>query len=128
MNVFEKKSGGTRTSTAIGTQAENLAADYLKTLGYRIVARNFRGAGGELDMVAYQGDVLCFVEVRARDSASCVDPLETISRQKMRRIGKAASMYIEIHNPSFSEARFDVIGIVLSTPPRMELVKNAFEL
>jgi putative endonuclease len=120
--------GSGRSSTRQRGQAsEGLAARYLEAQGYRIVATNFRAAGGEVDLIAFDGDVLCFVEVRSRASTELGDPLETIDRRKVRRITMAAREYIGTVPRPWPEMRFDAVGIVLVDPPRIELVRDAFE-
>jgi putative endonuclease len=110
-----------------GARSEALAADYLASLGYRIVARNHRCRRGEIDIIAYDGDTLCFVEVRSRTPSRFGTPLETIGRQKMRRIVFAAQDYISRLGTPWPPMRFDAVGIALSQPPRFELVRGAFE-
>jgi putative endonuclease len=115
-------------STSVrGAHAEQLAADYLIDHGYRIVERNWRKNGGELDIIAYDGDVLCFVEVRSRDSDDFGDPLETIDQRKIRRIVRTARAYLATIRGPWPDMRFDAVGVLMSNPPRIELVKDAFE-
>ncbi len=116
------------TTRARGAASEELAARYLEREGYQIIARNFSTAGGELDLVARDGDVLCFVEVRSRQDDAHGDPLETIDRRKRRRIIHAARAYLEALAQPWPEMRFDAVGIVLSDPPRVTLVRDAFEV
>ncbi|MEE8408290.1 MAG: YraN family protein [Myxococcota bacterium] len=118
------------STTVRGAAAEELAADYLRNEGYRIVARNHRCAGGELDLVAWDGDILCFIEVRSRASDAFGDPLETITPQKIRRVVRAARDYLEGVRGPLPEMRFDAVGIVINDPdepPRITLVRGAFD-
>lgn len=115
------------TTRARGAEAEDLAAAFLEREGYRIVARNVRFDVGELDLVAWDGDVLCFVEVRARAEGSDVHPLETIDARKQLRVVRAAGRYLETLKGAWPAMRFDAVGVALATPPRFELVKAAFE-
>lgn len=117
----------TMTTRARGAEAEELAAAFLEREGYRIVARNVRFDVGEIDLVAWDGDVLCFVEVRARASGSQIHPLETIDARKQSRVVRAASRYLETMKGVWPAMRFDAVGIWLGTPPTFELVKAAFE-
>ncbi len=116
------------TSRELGGRAEIMAARYLEAQGYRIVARNHRCEGGEIDLVAYDGAVLCFVEVRSRKTDEYGHPLETISRQKIQRVARAARDYLDRLPPPWPEMRFDAVGILMSDPPAIELVRDAFEV
>jgi len=117
--------------TRRGQAAEDLAVAYLTELGYQLVARNHRCREGEVDIIARDGDVLCFVEVRSLGDPSQGDPLETISPQKIRRVVKAAWNYVEeVIAPSgaaWPVMRFDAVGITMADPPTIRLVREAFE-
>ena len=120
--------GGPQPTTRTrGEAGENLAARHLESLGYRIVERNYRVASGEVDLIAWDGQVLCFVEVRSRATVDFGDPLETIGPQKIRRIVKAAREYLANIDGTWPEMRFDAVGIVMSEPPQLTLVRGAFE-
>ena len=83
----------------------------------RIVERNFRARGGEIDVVAREGDVLAFVEVRFREDEEFGAPEETVGLAKRRRIAAAARAYLgRIPVSSWREARFDVVAVVGSEP------------
>src|SRR5690348_10199438 len=116
------------TTTARGRRAEHLAVSYLTGAGYRIVARNYRCEGGELDLVAWEQDILCFVEVRARGSDAFGDPLETIDRRKILRVARAARAFLGELTSPWPEMRFDALGILLTEPPTYTLVRAAFEV
>jgi putative endonuclease len=117
-----------QTTALRGYHAEDLAAEYLVAAGYRIVARNHRCSGGELDLVAWDADVLCFIEVRARSSDDFGHPLETIDQRKIARICRAASHFLESLPQPWPAMRFDALGILLTTPPDITLVQAAFEV
>ena len=119
--------GARSTTTALGRLAEDLAAGYLEQLGYRVVARNFRGDRGEVDLVAWEGGVLCFVEVRSRKSSEYGEPLETIDQRKIQRVVRAARAYVGSLTGPWPEMRFDAVGIVMTEPPQITLVRCAFE-
>jgi putative endonuclease len=116
------------STTELGAAAEQLAADHLAAAGYRIVARNHRCQGGEVDIVAWDGDVLCFVEVRSRKDDRFGHPLETISAQKIRRVARGARDFLRTLRGARPTMRFDAVGIVMSDPPVITLVRDAFEL
>ena len=110
-----------------GARGETLALEFLITQGYRLVARNHRCARGEIDIVAWDADVLCFVEVRTRTPSRFGGPLETIGHDKTRRIVRAARDFIQGLPPPWPSMRFDAVGVELTEPPRFELVRGAFE-
>ena len=97
---------------ARGDTAEVRACRHLEGLGCTIVERNFRTKGGEIDIVAREGDVLVFVEVRSREDAGFGTPEESVTPAKRRRIVAAARRYLSNVPPSsWREARFDVIAV-----------------
>ncbi len=73
---------------------EERAADYLSRNGYRVLERNYRTRFGEIDIVAFAGEVLAFVEVRYRKPASLVTAEESITREKRRRLKLAIRRYL----------------------------------
>jgi putative endonuclease len=106
-----------------GGQAESRAADYLESRGVRVVARNFRCRVGEIDLVAREGDVLVFVEVRMRADGHFGGALESITPRKQRRITAAASLYLrQFTRPP--PCRFDVVAMEYGD---IRWLKGAFE-
>jgi len=100
-----------------GDDAEDTACAFLEGKDIRVVERNFRVRGGEIDIVARQGDVLVFVEVRCREEEEFGAPEETVGLAKRRKIAAAAREYIgRIPPHSWKEARFDVVAIVGTGP------------
>lgn len=115
------------TTTASGARAEELAARRLEALGYRILARNHRVRQGEVDIVADDRGVICFVEVRSRAGAAFGAPEETISRAKRRRIVVAAQHWLATRvRGKAPPCRFDVVAIVGGG--EIKLIKDAFRL
>jgi len=100
-----------------GAEAETAVCAFLEDRGFRIVERNFRARGGEIDIVAREGDVLVFVEVRFREGEVFGAPEETVGPAKRRKIVSAAREYLgRIPWNSWKEARFDVIAVVGTGP------------
>ncbi|HZH04119.1 MAG TPA: YraN family protein [Myxococcaceae bacterium] len=95
-----------------GDRAEEVAVRYLQERGYRVVARNFHCAYGELDVVAEKDDLLCVVEVRMRTSAAWGDPAQTVMSSKQRRIVKATLHYLARRRMQDVAVRFDVISVL----------------
>jgi putative endonuclease len=97
---------------AQGDAAEERACRHLERSGFTIVERNYRTKGGEIDIVAREGDVLVFVEVRSLEVSDFGSPEESITPAKRRRIVGAARHYLSnVPSSSWREARFDVIAI-----------------
>ncbi len=100
-----------------GDAAEEAACEWLSGRGMRVERRNFRARGGEIDIVARQGDILVFAEVRFREGEEFGSPEETIGPAKRRRVIAAAREYLSRLDPStWREARFDVVAVVGTGP------------
>ncbi len=114
----------------LGRAGEEFAARYLRRLGYRIVARGVRYRNGELDLVAWDGSTLVFVEVKTRVTSQHGLPGEAVDRRKQRRMTRAAMLYLKQHRLFDHPCRFDVVAIVWSPSarqPEIELIRGAFE-
>ena len=127
---------------ALGRRGEELAAEYLEGVGYRLVTANFRvGIGrdrrgarvaAEIDLVAYEGARLCFVEVKTRASDWFAAPEANVDRRKQRQIARAARAYRRLYGLAAEPYRFDVVSIVLPPPdaegrelrPRIKLLRG----
>lgn len=115
-------------SQAQGALQEAVAERVLARAGYEIVDRNWRGGGGEIDRVAWDGEILCFVEVRARSRLDFGLPAETVDRRKQRKLIRAACAYL-MRFDAWPMVRFDVVSVVIGQDrdSDVELVKNAFD-
>jgi len=112
-----------------GKEAEDTAVKFLKAQGYKLLRRNYKSKLGEIDIVADDKGVICFVEVKARHSGLFGSPGEAISSHKQRQISKAAICYLKENNLFERSARFDVVTLLYEKePPEIELIKDAFEL
>lgn len=109
-----------------GAGAENTAAEFLKTSGYRIIDRNYRSPYGEIDIIAGDGGCLAFVEVKYRSGMDFGGPAAAVARRKQERIIKTALHYLKARKLLGREARFDVVAIGPGDH-EIELIKNAFE-
>ena len=116
---------------ATGQQGEQAAADYLLRSGYKILERNFRSRGGEVDIVARdrQG-CIAFVEVKTRRSLAYGLPQQAVTTRKQRQISKGALSWLSRNRLHNSSARFDVIAVLLQNgaEPQLEHIINAFDL
>ena len=111
----------------LGRSGEDEAVRSLKKNGYRIVERNYRCRYGEIDIVALDGKVIVFVEVKTRTGHGFGAPGEAVDLRKQLHIARAAQHYIAEKGVEGREARFDVVGIVGSDGRRrVELIKDAF--
>jgi putative endonuclease len=123
-------------SKELGNLGEQYAAAYLEQLGYRLVAANFTLPVGrnlhsavvnaELDLVAYDQNTLCFVEVKTRASDWFAPPQVNIDLRKRRQIARAARAYRELLDLENEPFRFDAVTVVLTDPPQIELLRNFF--
>jgi putative endonuclease len=113
-----------------GEAGEEAGVAWLVARGYRVEARNVTNAGGELDLVAWDGDTLCFVEIKARSSDEYGHSLEAVTRDKQRRIARAAAMYLAERDRGEIACRFDVLGADRGVDGRWEmtLIQDAFEV
>ncbi|MEW6546362.1 MAG: YraN family protein [Bacillota bacterium] len=105
---------------------EEVAARYLEELGYRIVARNYRTRWGEIDIIARDGPVLAFVEVRRRGAGSLAHPAETVGRSKRERLARTAADFLGNRGWWHFACRFDVVTITDSEEPEVRLIRDAF--
>jgi putative endonuclease len=114
----------------LGREGESRAERFLRSRGYRIVARNVRTPSGELDLIAEDGAVLVFVEVKARQTDAFGGVLYAVDRRKQARIIKQAAQYLARHRVRGRLCRFDVVLLQSSTGPdsAIELIQNAFEV
>ncbi|NNC90472.1 MAG: YraN family protein [Akkermansiaceae bacterium] len=114
----------------IGALGERIAAVYLKGAGRKVLYRNFHAArGGEIDLVARDGEVLSFVEVKTRTNEAFGRPLDAVDREKQRLLKQAADEWLRLLGTREIAWRFDVVEVVLEDGerPKVHLVENAFQ-
>jgi putative endonuclease len=113
----------------VGRTGEELARLHLERHGYRILACNYRVRFGEIDLIAEDGGALVFIEVKTRTGSTHGHPLEAVTAAKQRQLARVALDYLS-REPREQPLRFDVVAVLLGKvgPPRIEVVKNAFEL
>jgi putative endonuclease len=115
--------------TPLGERGENIAARFVRsTLGYRILIRNYRVEGGEIDIVARDGKTIVFIEVKTR-AYDDPTPEEQINNFKMHQMTKAARMFLSRYGTPQPPARFDVIAIVWPQghEPQIRHTQSAFD-
>ncbi len=111
-----------------GILGENLACEFLAHNGYRIIEKNFRCPGGEVDIVTQQEDTLVFVEVRTKRSRRFGGPEESITPVKMEKLRTVAAYYWQSHRDLPDSWRIDVVAIQMDSRgrvSRIELIENA---
>ena len=114
---------------SLGKRGEDLACAELEKLGYVILERRFRTRCGELDIVAWDGGVLVFVEVKARSGSSFGTPLESVTWKKRQRLSQMAAAYLCYKRMAGVACRFDVISVNERQGGRtIELVQGAFDM
>lgn len=112
----------------LGEKGEDIAAAFLKKEGYKIVEQNYRTPFGEIDIIAYDGTALVFIEVKARMNPTFAVPQLAVNRKKQQHIVKSAMSYISSKRIKDKGLRFDVIAIsIFDETKKIELFKNAFE-
>lgn len=102
-----------KSTREIGNEGEQLAEDYLVNLGYKILERNWRYSRSEIDLIAMDGNILVFAEVKTRSYDYFGAPEAFISDHKELLMHEAASVYMDKINHDW-EFRFDIIGILLN--------------
>ena len=131
----DKLAGASRTS-ALGERGELLAAGFIERLGYRIVMTNFKvpvgrnsrdvSVTGEIDIIALDGDTLCFIEVKTRASEEFAGALANVDLRKQRQIGRTARVYKRMFGLTQMQHRFDAVSVVIAKglAPRIELFRS----
>jgi putative endonuclease len=111
-----------------GRRSEIEGIDYLRKLGYRIVTTGYRTKSGEVDVIAWEGDILVFVEVKARRTPE--PPEDSVGFTKQRRVIRAAQAYLSRHRLHDVPYRFDVLAVTAlpGAKPEFRLLRDAFQI
>jgi putative endonuclease len=118
----------TEARMALGKSGEDLACRELERRGYAIVARRFRVRSGELDIIARDGAVLVFVEVKTRSGRRFGEAVEAVTFTKQRRMALLANEYLLRHRMSDCPCRFDIVSVnVGAGGADVEIIQNAFD-
>jgi putative endonuclease len=113
-----------------GTQGEEAAYFHLRKLGYAMVARNFRSARcrGEIDLIGWDGDILCFIEGKTRTSRDVKTAEAAVDRHKRRELAQVAREYLR-RVPPTCQWRFDIVSVyyngLVDCRPQIEVFRNA---
>ncbi|MCM1506912.1 MAG: YraN family protein [Ruminococcus flavefaciens] len=116
------------TKTEIGRLGETAVCTYLENLGYRIIVRNYRIKGGEIDIIAENGEYTAFVEVKSRKPDSLVSGFEAVNKRKKGLIIKTASDFC-CKNPDTPQPRFDVAEVIIDNGKILSIdyIFNAYD-
>jgi len=118
-----------RSAHSFGGSAEDAAEEFLRRNGYRILRRNYRTRLGEIDLVAVEGGVVCFVEVKARRTDGFGSPQEAVDGRKRERVRHAAAIYLAQEGLGAVDCRFDVVSVLPNgegSGLECELLRGAF--
>jgi len=109
-------------------QGQQEAEAFLLAKGYKILERNYRVRGGEIDLIAQRKEYIVFIEVKLRSGVGYGYPRESVGAVKQRKIIKTAMQYIAVHGLDNQDFRFDVVE-VLSRDKHVEIshIENAFD-
>lgn len=111
----------------LGKMGEIAAAKYLNKNGYKLLARNYRCALGEIDLIAQLNNTIVFIEVKTRRSLNYGYPEESITLTKQNKIRKVANYYLKDNKIFNMNCRFDVVTVLVSSNGyTIEVIKNAF--
>ena len=116
------------TKSETGRLGEESVCAYLTERGYTIAVRNYRIKGGEIDIIAENGDFIAFVEVKARKPDSMVSGFEAVNKRKRGLIIKTASDYCCKH-PSVLQPRFDIAEVTIDSGRVLSIdyIPNAYD-
>ena len=119
----------TKTRQALGLLGERIAARWLSRQGWEIVEHRFRSGHRDVDLIARQGGVVAFVEVKARRGDAFGSPVEAVHARKRRELSRSAQVWVDRHGADNAQYRFDVIGVLLDGERvRVRHVPDAFSL
>lgn len=116
------------THNDFGKRAEDLAVEYLKKNGYKILVRNFRFKKNEIDIIAEKDHLIVVVEVKARSTDFFILPQEAVTKTKIKSIVSAANYFMEEFNKN-QEVRFDIMSVLADEKRNLNIehIENAFE-
>jgi putative endonuclease len=117
-----------RKKKEIGARGEGLAATFLQRHGIEILERNYRHGRGEIDIVARDGKILVFVEVKTATTHEFGPPEVWIDSRKQSQLAKVAAAYLQEHRLSDIDCRFDVITVDVTQGQKIRHIRNAFWL
>ncbi len=133
LSIYDVQS---KSTISLGERGETLAAEYLVNNGYRLVLANFKvpvgrnskgvSVTGEIDLIALDGETICFIEVKTRRSDEFAPVISAVDTRKQRQITRTAKVYRRIFGIWEMEHRFDVVTVLMPNhaDPEIELTKG----
>lgn len=114
----------------LGKRGEDLACKFLRKKKYRILHRNYKTKMGQIDIIGFDKDSVCFIEVKTRSSDKFGPPELSITASKERKLSQLALSFIKRYKLTDYPARFDVLSIIIDFKGQksFKLIKDAFEL
>lgn len=112
----------------LGSKGERLAVKYLKRKGYVILKKNYRCPSGEIDIIARDGEVVVFVEVKTRTGEQFGHAIEAVDSRKQRKIHSVALHYLTNIKGPQPPARFDIISVLVGDKDEVDHLIDAFEI
>lgn len=117
----------TKQRQDLGLQGERIAARWMQRDGWAVVAHRFRSGHRDLDLIMRLGDLIAFVEVKARRGDAFGSPIEAVHHRKRRELTKSAQVWMDRHGSPGLSYRFDVVGVLISgSRVRVRHVADAF--
>ena len=110
-----------------GFEGEQIACKFLKKCGYKVIEKNYRCKFGEMDIIAVEKNVLCFIEVKSRKSSEYGLPEEYVDKRKQEKLIKTSLIYSLAKQSGIPDRRFDVVSVDLNNLD-CRVIKNAFEV
>ncbi len=111
----------------LGIYGERLAADYLISIGYEVIERNWRCSFGEIDLIARDKDRWVFVEVKTRNAAGFGEPFEAITEEKLARLRKLVGEWCRLRQVAGVQVRIDAVSVLVNQGHvKLEHLKQIF--
>lgn len=112
----------------IGDEGEKIIIEYLKSKDYKVIFHNYRNRIGEIDIIAMDGDILVFIEVKTRNSNIYGRPSEAVNKRKQLKIINTSLLYIQLNKLNDVQIRYDVAEVYPLDDNKIIYIKNAFSV
>ncbi len=119
----------TKARQHLGLVGERIAYRFLKQFGWTLIAHRFRSGHRDLDLIMQLGDLIAFIEVKARRGDAFGDPIEAVHARKRRELIRSAQIWTDRHGTPELRYRFDVVGVLISgRNVRVRHIPDAFSV
>lgn len=116
-----------KDNISFGKISEGEASSFLQSQGYRILFRNYKAQGSEIDIIAREKNTICFIEVKSRGSERYGSPQEAVTAAKQQKIARAALKFLQENDLQDKSCRFDVVAIIRQEgKEEFSLIRDAF--